>query len=88
VLEGFGLGATLVSVGRRWSISGGQNFFLDGHERVDLNVYYDGIPGLDLSLQVRNVLDSTYIERSNGAFAYGHYFGSPLAVLFRAEAEF
>jgi outer membrane receptor protein involved in Fe transport len=87
-LRGFGLGATVFSMGKRWTIQGGQNLFLDGHERVDLHAYYTGIPGVDLSLLVRNVFDPTYIERSNGAYGYGHYFGSPLAAVLRGTIKF
>ena len=87
-LKGFGIGTTVVSIGKRYSISGGQNVYLDGHERVDLHGYYKGIEGVDLTLQIRNLLDETYIERNNDAFGYGHYFGSPIAFLFRAEMKF
>jgi len=87
-LQDFGVGATLVSIGKRWSLVGNTNRFMKGHERVDLHATYAGIEGLDLSLQVRNVLDTTYIERLNGAFAYGHYFGAPRAFLLRGKVDF
>lgn len=86
--RGVGFGGTVVSIGDRWSIQGGQNRFLDGHERFDLHAFYKGVENVDLSMQVRNVLDETYIERSNGAFGYGHYFGSPRAVLVRGRINF
>ncbi len=88
LLQGLGFGATLVSIGNRWSIKNEENVAPDGYERFDLHGYYAGIPGLDLSLQVRNVLDATYIERSNGAFGYGNYFGAPRSVMVRAAVRF
>ncbi|HMR33031.1 MAG TPA: TonB-dependent siderophore receptor [Geminicoccaceae bacterium] len=87
-LRGLGFGATLVSVGDRWSIKNNENVSPEGYERVDLHGYYDGVPGLDLSLQVRNVLDATYIERSNGAYGYGNYFGAPRSVMARVAVRF
>lgn len=87
-LQGLGFGATLVSVGERWSIKNNENVSPDGYERVDLHGFYKGLPGVDLSLQLRNVFDATYIERNNGAYGYGNYFGSPRAVMGRLAVRF
>lgn len=87
-LKGFGLGATWINVGTRYAIQSNQNVTLDGYDRFDLHAFYRGIPGIDVAFQVRNVLDATYIERSNGVSGYGHYFGAPLSFLLRAEAKF
>jgi TonB-dependent siderophore receptor len=86
-LKGFGLGATLVSVGDRIVLSD-QNYTVDGYERLDLQAFYTGLEHWDLSLLVRNVTDEKYIERTNSAYLYGHFFGSPRALMFRAEYEF
>lgn len=94
--KGFGLGATVVSVGKR-SLSfagngafmgtGTDELYVDGYERLDLNFYYKGIKGWDLSMQVRNVTDKFYIERVRDVSG-SNYFGSPRALLFRAAYKF
>lgn len=87
LLKGFGVGATLVSVGDRIVLSD-QNYTIDGYERIDLHAFYTGLDRWNLSMLLRNITDEKYIERTNSAFLYGHFFGSPRAVLFRAEYEF
>jgi outer membrane receptor protein involved in Fe transport len=62
--------------------------YVGGYNRFDLQAFYHGIPGVDLSFQVRNLLDARYIERANGAFAYGHYFGAPRSFMFRGSITF
>jgi outer membrane receptor protein involved in Fe transport len=94
--RGLGLGATVFSVGKE-SLSFGGNgdfygsgtdeLYVDGYERVDLNLYYKELAGWNLSLQVRNIEDRVYIERVRDASG-SNYFGSPRAVLFRAERRF
>lgn len=86
-LRGFGLGATLISVGDRIVLSD-RNYTVDGYERLDLQAFYTGLEHWDLSLLVRNVTDEKYIERTNSAYLYGHFFGSPRALMLRAEYEF
>jgi len=86
--QGLGFGATAVMVGDRIAIGGGVNRFVDGYERVDLHGYYKGLPGWEFSVLLRNLFDETYVERANGAFAYGHYLGAPRALLARAKVEF
>jgi len=81
-LMGFGFGATLVSLGDRNYILGGQQVYADGYERLDLNFSYKGFKYLDVSLHVRNALDAKYIEAPQQFTANGHYLGSPTAVLF------
>jgi len=85
VLNGLGLGATLVSLGDRGTLRVGQ--FAKGYERVDLNFSYDAIPGWDLRLLVRNLFDERYLERVSGP-EFQNFFGSPRAALFRAEYKF
>jgi iron complex outermembrane recepter protein len=87
--QGLGFGGTWVHVGARYSIDAdGENVHLDGYDRFDLHAYYRGIENVDLSFQVRNLLDARYIERDNGAFGYGHYFGAPRSFLFQGQVNF
>lgn len=86
-LQGFGLGATLLSVGDRIVLAG-DNLTVDGYERLDLHAFYNGLPQLKLSLLVRNLTDERYVERPNSAYLYGHFFGSPRAALVRADYTF
>jgi len=88
-----GAGMTLVNVGDRIVLTQiyedrdgdeeyepyGKNYDIDGSQRLDLQVFYNGLKDWKLSLQVRNVTDETYIERTNSAYLYGHFFGSPRA---------
>jgi outer membrane receptor for ferric coprogen and ferric-rhodotorulic acid len=39
-------------------------------------------------LLVRNLADETYIERPNSADLCGHFYGSPRAVMLRADYGF
>ncbi|HBR97481.1 MAG TPA: hypothetical protein DD979_08890 [Gammaproteobacteria bacterium] len=91
-LAGLGFGGTFVSVGDRQFISYGEDgpfqSYLDGYERVDMHLSYDGLPNWDMSLLVRNVLDETYIESSSGATWNGSFFGSPRAALLKATYRF
>ncbi|MGH8702903.1 MAG: TonB-dependent siderophore receptor [Burkholderiales bacterium] len=87
-LRGLGFGATVVAVGDHYGgIQGDNTTFAKPYERVDLNFSYTAIPGWDLSLQVRNVFDARYLETVSDPGS-GNFFGSPTAVLFRAEYNF
>lgn len=86
--RGLGFGGTIVAVGERTVLSNAQNLTAEGYQRVDLHASYEGIEGLDLSLNIRNLLDTTYIERVNSAFGYNHFFGSPRAFLLTAHKTF
>lgn len=59
----------------------------DGYERLDLGISYNELPNVNLSLQVRNVLDERYIEKIRGGGWY-NYFGAPRSVLFKATYNF
>lgn len=91
LLEGLGVGGTLVSVGDTFVdlpfFGTDQGKHIEGYERFDLNFSYNRIPGLDMSLQVRNVTNTVYIERPFG-IGYQNYFGSPRAVLFTIKKSF
>lgn len=93
-LKGFGLGATLVSVGDRQFINANEinqdNFYqmhLDGYERIDINLSYNGLQNWDMSLLIRNITDEGYIEIATG-FEKSNYYGSPRAVLLQAKYHF
>jgi TonB-dependent siderophore receptor len=87
-LRGLGFGATIVDVGdRRQGAYWSGESFLKGYTRGDVSLSYRGMPQWDLSLQVRNVTDERYIERLRDLFQ-DNFFGSPRALLVRAEYEF
>lgn len=86
-LQGVGLGATLVSVGERHTLGTGINEVMDGYERVDFGLSYAATEGVDLSLSVRNAFDERYIVRLRDRFQ-DNFFGSPRAVLVRANVQF
>ncbi len=86
-LKGLAFGVTALSVGDRIVLAD-QNYRIAGYERVDVHVAYRGAPHWDVSLLVRNVADRTYVERPNSAYLYGHFFGSPRAVMLRASYSF
>jgi TonB-dependent siderophore receptor len=78
-LQGLGLGAGLYAVDRR-PVTADSAGKIDGYERVDLQIFYKGIEGLDFSFQVRNLLDEFYVEsleRPNGL----NHFGAPRSYL-------
>ncbi len=83
-LKGFAFGLTALSVGDRIVLAG-QNYFIEGYERFDLHLAYNRLPNWKLSLLVRNLADDTYVERPNSAYLYGHFYGSPRAVMLRAD---
>lgn len=55
---------------------------------MDVHLSYDAIPGLELSLLVRNLFDERYVEVLGGQPGYQNYFGAPTAALFTARGEF
>jgi iron complex outermembrane receptor protein len=87
-LQGLGFGATIVDVGdRRQGAYWSGESYLRGYTRADVSLSYRKFQQWDLSLQVRNVTDERYIERLRDLFQ-DNFFGSPRAVLVRAEYEF
>ena len=87
-LKGLGFGATIVDVGDRQqgNFDTGE-YSLRGYTRGDLSLSYRGLTQWDFSLQVRNVTDERYIERLRDLYQ-DNFFGSPRAVLVRAEYAF
>lgn len=83
-LRGLGFGVSYVDVGKR---SQGAGAFLRGYERVDLNLYYNGLENWSFALQVRNAGDERYIERLRDLYQ-DNFFGAPRAVLLRGEYRF
>ena len=91
LFKGLGLGVTYVHIGQRNFVNTQtgpySQMYLDGYDRLDLNISYNGIPNWDMNLLVRNVTDETYIESATSRHA-GNYFGSPVAALFKATYNF
>lgn len=86
LFAGLGLGATLVSVGKRQFKEGDTLIYYDGYERVDFSLSYSGISNIDLSLQIRNVFDKAYIERATNRGT--SFYGSPTAALLQVKYHF
>jgi TonB-dependent siderophore receptor len=85
-LQGFGLGVGLFAIGDR-GLDPSTDTNLDGYERVDLSAFYDRFEHFKIGLQVRNVLDETYVEGADRPGAYAQ-FGSPRAALLTARLIF
>ena len=86
--QGLGIGATFISVGERQYMINSAQAYLEGYERVDLNLSYRGIPDFDIALQVRNVTDEKYIEAASSELYQGNYYGSPRAALLNIKYHF
>jgi TonB-dependent siderophore receptor len=78
-LKGAGVGFGLYAIGDRGV--NGRDAPLDGYDREDVSLFYNGRGGWSFSLLVRNVLDRTYVESSDTANG-ASFFGSPRAALF------
>ena len=85
-LKGFGVGGTVFAIDDR-GVSTFSRGMLEGYERVDLNLFYKGLPSWEVALLIRNVLDERYIEGADrpGAIAQ---FGSPTAALLTVRRSF
>ena len=84
-LTGLAIGATFVHIGERSHIDSNQQIYLDGYNRLDLNLSYQGLAHWDISLLVRNVTDEQYF---NAASISGAYWGAPRSVLLQATYNF
>ncbi len=98
MLRGLGAGITYTYVGTRSFAYAGlvdmgyvngatsDQLWFDGFDRTDFSVFYTALENWDISLQVRNVFDDTYIERMRDIES-NNYFGSPRAYLLRVAYE-
>jgi TonB-dependent siderophore receptor len=98
-LQGAGVAATHTYVGKRSFAYAGlvelgyvnnatsDQLWFEGYDRTDLSFFYNALSDWKLSLQVRNVLDQTYIEHMRDVES-NNYFGSPRAYLFSARYAF
>ena len=96
-LRGLGFGITYVNIGDRylgysgmsdWTDGTSDDYaWLDGYDRVDASVFYNGFENIEVSLQVRNALDERYIEHFRDIES-NNYFGAPTAYLLRAKFTF
>lgn len=79
-LQGLGAGIGLYAIDDRGDSIFVPNSSVEGYERVDLSLFYNGLRNTEIALQVRNVFDETYIEGA-GSTSTGAFFGSPTVVL-------
>jgi outer membrane receptor protein involved in Fe transport len=84
---GLSVGGTVISVGEVATLIGGQQQYIDGYERVDLNLSYNNFENWNFSFQIRNVFDKTYLEKVRGG-GYANFFGSPRAAMLKATYNF
>ena len=84
-LKGLGVGGTLFAIDDR-GISTFTPGTLDGYERFDLNLFYNGLPSYRIQLLIRNVLDERYVEGADRTSAIAQ-FGSPTAVLLTVRRQ-
>ncbi len=86
-LKGLGFGAGLFAIDDRGVSSFIPGVALEGYERVDLSLFYNGIKDTRLALQVRNVFNERYVEGADRTGSYAQ-FGSSTAVLLTLRHEF
>jgi TonB-dependent siderophore receptor len=86
-LQGLGFGAGLFAIADRGVSTFVPGAELAGYERVDLYAFYNGFEGVELSLQLRNLFNETYVEGADRIGAYAQ-FGSPRAWLLSARMTF
>lgn len=85
-LQGFGVGGTVFAIDDR-GLSTFSRGMLEGYERVDLNLFYKGLPSWEFALLIRNVLDERYVEGADRAGAIAQ-FGAPTAALLTVRRNF
>ena len=84
--RGFGLGVGVFAVDDR-PVVAEEPGKIDGYERVDLHAFYNGYENVNMTFQVRNVNNKTYIESLERTGGLNH-FGSPRAYLFNFTYNF
>lgn len=91
VVKGLAIGASFIKLDeRQFTHYQNDNYsqtYLEGYERLDINLSYNEIPNVDISLLIRNVTDNTYIETSAN-LPQGNYYGAPRSVLLKATYHF
>jgi outer membrane receptor protein involved in Fe transport len=86
LLQGFGFGATVFAIDDR-GVSTFVPGTLAGYERVDLHLFYKGLPQYEFALQIRNVTDERYVEGADRTNAIA-FFGSPTSALLTLRRNF
>lgn len=86
-LKGLGAGVGVFAIGERGVSTFVPDATLDGYERVDLSLFYNGFENTRIALQVRNVFDEVYVAGADRTGAQAQ-FGSPPAVLLTVRHEF
>ena len=88
-LKGLGIGATFIHLSAinniNHSVTPNLQVYLDGYNRLDLNLSYQGIVNWDINLLVRNVTDENYLISSNTSVGN---WGAPRSVLLQATYNF
>lgn len=85
-LKGLGFGGGIFAIGDR-TVLDDNDATVDGHERVDLTAFYNGLEKAELSIYVRNVLDAEYIERPLFSSRLSQY-GAPRSFVVRGRVKF
>lgn len=85
-LKGLGFGGGIFAIGDR-TVLDDNDATVDGHERVDLTAFYNGLENAELSIYVRNVLDAEYIERPLFSSRLSQY-GAPRSFVVRGRVKF
>lgn len=85
-LKGLGFGGGIFAIGDR-TVLDNNDATVDGHERVDLTAFYNGLENAELSIYVRNVLDAEYIERPLFSSRLSQY-GAPRSFVVRGRVKF
>ncbi len=85
-LKGLGLGAGLFAIDERGVSVFSPGLTVEGYERVDLSLFYNGFEDTKIALQVRNVFDERYVE-GTASFGNNGYFGAPTAVLLTVRID-
>lgn len=83
--QGLGAGVGVYAIADRGVAN--QDNKLEGYERVDLSLFYNGFENTSIGLQLRNVFDATYVET---AFSAGDssFIGAPLSALLTVRHQF
>jgi outer membrane receptor protein involved in Fe transport len=85
-LKGLGFGVGVFAIDDR-AVSEFSRGTLEGYERVDLSLSYNGFSDTQIALQVRNMFNEKYEEGSDRPGGFNQ-FGSPTAALLTVRYDF
>lgn len=78
-LQGFGLGGGVYFHGK-YEVSVPNSIKTDEYQRVDAVLFYRGSKRYDVAVNIRNLLNATYIESPGGINTYNN-FGAPISAI-------